>query len=181
WRTLDTVGGPASAAIKLLLLTGQRRGEVAGMMWHEIYGDVWQLPKEKTKNRRAHNVSLSRQALTVIEQQPKAGEHVFTNGSKPIANFSRVKQEIDAIMKPERPWVVHDLRRTCASGMQRLGVRAEVIERALNHVSGVYRSVAGIYQRDPLAEEVSDALSRWGREVERIVKGESGKVVKLRS
>src|SRR5262249_10773466 len=99
---------------------------------------------------------------------------------KPVANFSRVKTDVDRIMKPEAPWVVHDLRRTCASGMQRLGIRAEVIERALNHVSGVYRSVAGIYQRDPLAEEVSDALSRWGHEVARVVKGESGKVVKLR-
>src|SRR5262249_5687510 len=182
WHALDTVGGPACAAIKLLLLTGQRRSEVGQMTWSEIDGkNVWQLPKVRTKNRRQHIVPLSRQALAVIERQPKISEYVFTNGGKAIANFSRVKTDVDRIMKPDAPWVVHDLRRTCASGMQRLGVRAEVIERALNHVSGVYRSVAGIYQRDPLTEEVRDALAAWGREVERIVKGESAKVVKLRS
>jgi len=66
--------------------------------------------------------------------------------------------------------------------MQRLGIRAEVIERCLNHRSGVYRGIRGVYQVDPLIEEVRDALARWGDHVERIVKGEEpGKVVKLRS
>jgi hypothetical protein len=64
--------------------------------------------------------------------------------------------------------------------MQRLGVRGEVIERTLNHVSGSFRGVAGVYQRDPMAEEVRAALAAWGRELERIVKGESAKVVRLR-
>ena len=59
------------------------------------------------------------------------------------------------------PWRLHDLRRTCASGMQRLGVRSEVIERTLNHVSGSFRGVAGIYQRDPMTDEVRVALQRW--------------------
>jgi integrase len=182
WHALDTVGGPACAAIKLLLLTGQRRGEVAGMTGSEVDGDTWLLPAARTKNGKPHAVPLSRQALAVIEQQPRIHgcDFVFTSGSKPVANFAGVKQEIDAIMKPEAAWRVHDLRRTCASGMQRLGTRSEVIERALNHRSGLYRSVAGIYQVDPLTQEVRDALAAWGREVERIVKGESGKVVKFR-
>jgi integrase len=183
WHALDIVGGPACAAVKLMLCTGQRRGECAALRFDELDGNVWSLPKERTKNGRPHSITLSRQALAVIEQQPRISDsdYVFTAGSKPVANFSRVKLDVDRVMKPERPWCWHDTRRTAASGMQRLGVRAEVIERALNHVSGVYRSVAGVYQRDPLTEEVRDALSRWGDFVERTVKGESGgKIVKLR-
>jgi len=184
WHALDTVGGPACAAAKLMLLTGQRRGECAALRFDELDGDVWSLPKERTKNGRPHSITLSRQALDVIEQQPRIDgcDFVFTAGSKPVANFSSVKLDVDRIMKPEKPWRWHDTRRTAASGMQRLGVRAEAIERALNHASGLYRSVSGVYQRDPLTEEVRDALSRWGDFVERTVKGESsGKIVKLRN
>ena len=184
WHALDTVGGPACMAAKLMLYTGQRRSECAGIRFDELDGNVWSLPKERTKNGRPHSITLSRQALAVIEQQPRISDsdYVFTAGSKPVANFSRVKLAVDRVMKPECPWCWHDTRRTAASGMQRLGVRAEVIERALNHVSGVYRSVAGVYQVDPLTEDVRDALSRWGDFVERTVKGESGgKIVKLRT
>jgi integrase len=184
WAACDAIGGPACAAIKLLLLTGQRRGECATMTFGEIDGDVWRLPKEKTKNRQAHAVPLSRQALAVIEQQPRISgcDFVFTSGSKPIANWSRIKIEIDKLMPPETPpWRVHDLRRACASGLQRCGIRAEVIERALNHRSGLYRSVAGVYQVDPLTEEVRAALARWGDHVARVIKGEGGKIVKFKS
>jgi integrase len=183
WHALGIVGGPTAAAAKVMLLTGQRRGEVSGMRWDELARDTWSLPKERTKNGRPHTITLSRQALAVIEQQPRIydSDYVFTGGRKPVADFSRIKLAVDRVMKPERPWCWHDLRRTAASGMQRLGVRSEVIERALNHVSGVYRSVAGIYQRDPLTEEVRDALARWADFVECVVTGESGKVVKLRS
>jgi len=184
WRALDAVGGPATAAAKAMLLTGQRRGEVAAMRRDEIDGNTWLLPPERTKNGRAHGVPLSRQVRELIAQQPvlEGCPFVFTAGARPAANFSRVKIETDAVMKPEKRWTWHDLRRTCASGMQRLGVRAEVIERCLNHASGVYRSVAGIYQRDPLIEETRDALQRWSDFVENAVKGEAepGKVVRLR-
>jgi integrase len=181
WAALDSVGGPVCAAIRVLLLTGQRRSEVARMSWSEIDGNTWVLAAPRTKNGRPHRIPLSPQALAVIEQQPKHSDYVFAASRKPVADFARIKKAIDAVMKPETAWTVHDLRRTAASGLQRLGVRAEAIERGLNHVSGVYRSVAGIYQRDPLIEEVRDALARWGDYVERIVMGaEPGKVVQLR-
>src|SRR5262249_28421941 len=136
WHALDTVGGPVCDAIRLLLLTGQRRSEVARMTWREIEGDTWQLPKERTKNARAHTVPLSQQALAVIKAQPKIGEYVFSTGTKAVANFSRTKSEIDAIMKPERPWVVHDLRRTVATNLQKLNVPIHVTEAVLNHRTG---------------------------------------------
>jgi integrase len=122
WHALDSVGGSVCAAIKLLLLTGQRRSEVAGQRRAEIDGDTWQLPGERTKNGRPHAVPLSHQALQVIERQPKLSEYVFTTGAKAVANFSRVKCEIDALMKPQAPWVIHDLRRTVATNLQKLNV-----------------------------------------------------------
>jgi integrase len=181
WRALDSVGGPAADAVRVVLLTGQRRGEVGGMRWDELRGDVWSLPKERTKNGRPHSITLSRQALEVIERQPRIDGSHFVFGLRPIGSFSHVKRMIDAAMPPEIPrWCIHDLRRSAASGMQRLGIRAEVIELTLNHRSGHLRGVAGIYQRDPLVEEVRAGLARWADFVERIVAGESGKVVTLR-
>jgi integrase len=77
-------------------------------------------------------------------------------------------------------WRLHDLRRSCASGLQRLGIRAEVIERCLNHISGLYRGVSGIYQRDPLIEEATAALERWANHIELLVGGKPAQVLKLR-
>jgi integrase len=180
WLALDTVGGPTAAAIKLMLLCGQRRGECAGMTFSELDGDVWVLPRQRVKNGRPHSITLSRQALAVIEQQPKVDgcAFVFTSGLRPVAAWSRVKAGIDAIMKPDAPWTLHDLRRTCASGMAALGVALPTIERVLNHSSGSFRGIVSVYQRHDYANEKRDALARWGDHVERIVKGEApGKVV----
>jgi integrase len=173
WHALDTVGGPVCAAIRLLLLCGQRRSEVALMRWSEIDGDTWQLSGARTKNGKAHTVPLSRQALAVIEQQPKISgcDLVFTSGGKP-ANFSRVKIEIDKIMRPETPWVVHDLRRSVASHMAALGVALPTIEKVLNHASGSFAGIVGVYQKHDFAAEKRDALARWGDFVERTVQGE---------
>jgi integrase len=182
WRACDAVGGPAAAAIKLLLLTGQRRSEVSHMAWNEIEGDTWTLTKERTKNRKAaHVVPLSRQAQELIEQQPRIGDYVFTSGSKPVANFTRIKEEIDAIMKPDAPFVVHDLRRTVATNLQKLNVPIHVTEAVLNHRSGTVSGITAVYQVHDYADEKRAALAAWGREVERIVTGKSAKIVKLRS
>jgi integrase len=178
---VTAMGGPVAACALMMLYSGQRRGECVNMRRSEINDGVWSLPAAKVKNRKPHSVPLSRQMLNLIERQPVLGDYIFSyDGEKPVSGFSLLKKRVDSIAKLEASWCWHDLRRTCASGMQRLGVRAEVIERALNHRSGVYRSVAGIYQRDPLIEEVSDALARWGDFVERVIIGESAKVVNLR-
>jgi integrase len=96
-------------------------------------------------------------------------------GGKRFTSWSNSKLALDRKIaetgKVLAPWSLHDLRRSAASGMQQLGVRVEVIERALNHVSGSYKGVAGIYQRDPMHEETRDALERWATRVRTIVKG----------
>jgi hypothetical protein len=106
--------------------------------------------------------------------KPIAGNANFvftTTGATPINGWGKVKKRLDAALKPAQPWRLHDLRRTAASGMQRLGVRSEVIERALNHLSGSFRGVAGIYQRDPMTADVQAALERWAGHLERITSG----------
>jgi integrase len=179
---LTAIGGPLATCALMMLYNGQRRGECVNMRRSEISDGVWSLPAAKVKNRRPHTVPLSRQMLDLVERQQALGDLIFSyDGDKPASGFSHLKRQVDDIAKLEARWCWHDLRRTCASGLQRLGIRAEVIERALNHRSGVFRGVAGIYQRDPLIEEVRDALARWGDHVGRIVKGEEpGKVVTLR-
>ena len=97
---------------------------------------------------------------------------------RPLTSFSGFKREVDAVMALSQSFVWHDLRRTCAAGMQRLGVRVEVIEQVLNHRSGSYRGVVGIYQVDPMHEARRNALQRWADHVDAVVRGEpAGKVV----
>ena len=170
WAACDAVGGPAGAAIKLLCLTGARLAEVTGMRRSEIDGDVWSLPPERVKNATPHEVPLSAQALAIIGSVPvfaDAPDYVF-----PSASMSRVKAAVDGHMKPTRPWVLHDLRRTAASGMAALGIRLPVIEKVLNHKSGTFRGIVGVYQRHEYAAEKRDALQCWADFIEQLVSGE---------
>jgi integrase len=183
WMACDAVGDMARAAIKLLLLPGARRGEVVGMKRSEISGDVWTLAAARTKNKQRHEVPLSAQALAIIDALPVIDEDfVFTsNASGRLGNMSRVKAAIDAHMKPAAPWVLHDLRRTVASGMAALGVKLPVVEKCLNHKSGTFRGIVGVYQRHEYAAEKRDALQRWANHLEALVSGKPAddKVVQM--
>jgi integrase len=185
WLACGDIGDPAGACIKVLLLTGQRRSEVAGMRRGEINGDVWTLAPERTKNKQRHDVPLAAQALAIIEGMPAiaGGDYVFTtSGWAPLGQFDRTKRELDAHMKPKTPWVLHDLRRAVASGMAKLGVRLPVIEKCLNHSGGSFRGIVGVYQRHDFAAEKRHALQAWADHVDALVRGEpAGKVVSLRS
>jgi integrase len=184
WHACDTIKGPAGPAVKLLLLTGQRHGEVVGMRRSEISGDVWTLAPARTKNKQRHEVPLSAQALAIIDEMPVIYEDfIFTSSaSGRRGNMSRVKAAIDAHMKPATPWVLHDLRRTAASGMAALAIRLPVIEKVLNHKSGTFRGIVGVYQRHEYAVEKRDALQRWANHVEGLVSGKPAedKVVQIR-
>jgi integrase len=167
--------------VRLLILTGQRRGEIAGLMWSEIDLDkrLINLPRERVKNDRAHEIPLSPQAIALIESLPRLSDrHVFR---LPIGGFGKLKAQLDKLCGVEN-WTLHDLRRTAASGMARLGVGLPVIEKVLNHVSGSFAGVVGIYQRHDFAGEKRKALELWGAHVAAIVsdKPAKSKVVKLR-
>jgi len=88
-----------------------------------------------------------------------------------VGNLHRVKERLDVLMQPTRPWVLHDLRRSCASGMARLGVALPVTERVLNHQSGSFAGIVKVYQVFDYAGEKREALQRWGDHVERVVAG----------
>jgi integrase len=182
WQACNEIGAPAGPAVKLMLLTGQRCGEVVGMRRSEISGDVWTLPPDRTKNKQRHEVPLSAQALAVIHGVPAIDEDfVFTTSmTRRLGNMSHAKDALDAKMQPKEPWVLHDLRRTVASGMARLGIRLPVIEKVLNHKSGTFRGIVGVYQRHEYAAEKRDALTRWADHVDALVSGRGGEVITLR-
>ena len=179
--------GASGEAIRLMTLTGARRGEVGEMSRREVDQDhqLWNLPAERTKNGRPHTIPLSTQAWTLIEARPRfAGcDFVFTiDGKRVVNNWDEVKHRISAKAGiTASSWRLHDLRRTCASGMQKLGIQVPVIEKALNHISGTFRGIVGVYQTHDYADEVRIALQRWADRVEEIVGGKPAKVVKLRA
>lgn len=160
----DAIGYPFGAVVQLLLLTGQRLGEVSGMRWDELDLDKreWHLPAERTKNRKPHIVPLSAGVLEIINRVPRVDTRfVFSaRTGKSISGFSVVKAKIDEASGVSG-WTLHDLRRTAASGMQRLGVSSEVVDKALNHVSGSFAGIKGVYQRHDFADEKRKALEAW--------------------
>jgi integrase len=169
WLAAEKEGYPLGSILQLLIITGQRRGEVTGMQWSELDLEpcTWSLPRERVKNDRRHEVPLSCQAITILRQLPRIGDkYVFTlNGAEPTNNF-KAKDRLDRLANIP-PWTVHDLRRTAASGMAKLGVSLVVIEKVLNHVSD---SLAGVaYQRHEYAEEKRAALQQWADHVEGLV------------
>jgi integrase len=176
WSACDAIGGPATAVIKLLLLTGQRRNEIAHLKWSEVKDDTIEIASERMKGRQTHTVPLSTQARAIIEAQPRISEFVF--GHK-LTHFERVRPEIDRRMGDVAPWTLHDLRRTCASVMARIGVLVTTIEKLLAHHGGSFKGVAGIYQRHSFLPEMSAAVQKWSDHIEQLVTGKVAKVVKL--
>ncbi|WP_442577916.1 tyrosine-type recombinase/integrase [Mesorhizobium sp. ASY16-5R] len=176
--------GPFGPFLQFLILTGQRRTEVSEMTWREVDMEqrVWTIPKERAKNGLPHAVPLSAAAMALLEAMPRikgSKSYVFTtDGESSISGFSRMKQRVDRLMKEASdsdadipPWTVHDLRRTVAAGMQRLGVRLEVTERVLNHLSGSFAGIAGVYQVHDFHEEKRAALDAWASFVTDLVEG----------
>lgn len=158
--------------LRLLALTGQRREEVAAIADSEINGVLWTLSAARTKNGREHEVPLSDHALKIIESIPRRDERdlLFGAGAGPFSGFSKAKAAMDARLGSKvAPWRLHDLRRTAATGMARLGVQPHVIEAVLNHISGHKAGVAGIYNRATYRTEKAEALKLWAEHVQRIV------------
>ena len=152
--------------VRLLILTGQRREEVGGLRWDEINSGVISFPKERTKNHRAHEVPISPAVAAILSKRDKSTPFVFGRFSA----WSRGKRELDKRVKIA-PWVVHDLRRTVATGMIDIGVPPHVVEAVLNHFSGHRSGVAGIYNRSSYAGEKAEALAKWDRHLLSIVGG----------
>ena len=155
-----TIGGPYGGIVEFLALTGQRREEVAQATWDEFDLDqrTWALPKERTKNSRSHVVHLAHGSLALLRRMPRTGAYVFSiTGSKPFGRFSAAKRKLDELSRISG-WRLHDLRRTCVSGMARLGVAPHVADKVLNHQSGTISGVAAVYQRHDFLAERREAM-----------------------
>src|SRR3984893_3117463 len=166
------VGGPYAGIVELLALTGQRREEVARLSWKELDLEqrIWTIPKSRTKNAKAHVVHLSEQSIDVLKRAHRRGPLVFSPlGTKPFQEFSRAKSVLDQLSGVSG-WRLHDLRRTCVSGMARLGVAPHVADKVLNHQSGTISGVAAVYQRHEFLAERRAALDQWGAHVSQLLK-----------
>jgi integrase len=186
WRALDAEPNAQFADIvRLLALTGQRRDEIGSLHWSEIDLDrnLIVLPPDRTKNLRQHEIPLSRQAVAILERQPKrkGRDFVFGIGKLGFSGWSDCKARLDQALltvrrktnrkaKPIPAFRLHDLRRSCATGMAELGVQPHIIEAVLNHVSGHKAGVAGIYNRATYVEGMRDAMQRWADHIDQITK-----------
>jgi integrase len=169
--------------IRFLLLTGARRNEASEMKWREIDGGDWTLPaaRNKTKVDLVRPLSKAAQTLIMEEEQLAVAklkaEWVFTtDGITPISGFSKFKAAFDKA-SGTKGWTLHDLRRTARSLMSRAGVPADHAERCLGHVIG---GVRGVYDRHEYHREKAQAFEALASLIERIVKGESAKVVRIK-
>jgi len=132
---------------------------------------VWRLPRTRTKNAKAHVVHLSEQSMAMLRRLDRRGPYVFSPvGNKPFQTFSKAKRLLDQL-SGVTGWRLHDLRRTCVSGMAQLGVSPHVADKILNHQSGAISGVAAVYQRHEFIAERRTALDLWGTHVSELVKG----------
>jgi integrase len=166
------IGGPYDGIVEFLALTGQRREEVARLTWQEVdlARRIWTIPKSRTKNAKGHVVHLSDQSVAVLKRANQRGPLVFSlMGGKPFQEFSRAKRRLDEL-SGVIGWRLHDLRRTCVSGMARLGVAPHIADKILNHQSGTISGVAAVYQRHEFLAERRAALDLWGAHVSQLLK-----------
>lgn len=175
WHMAEAEGFPFAPCVQLLMLTGQRRGEVSGMRWSELDHEnaIWTIPAKRAKNGSTHIVPLSPLAIQIIRSVPRYlnSDFVFTTtGRTPISGFGRLKDRLDAAFGPDaEDWRIHDLRRTVATNMAMLRIQPQVIEAVLNHKSGIVSGVAAIYNRHAYQDEKREALELWAERLLSVV------------
>lgn len=171
WRASAAMGFPLGPALQMLILTGARREEILGLSWSEVDlpGAAIRLPAVRSKVKEGRIIPLSQLATAILGSLPRVGggNAVFSfNGNTPFTNVGRAKPRIDRKMadisvEPIAAWRLHDIRRTVATGLQRLGSRLEVIEAVLGHVSGSRAGIVGVYQRHRFEAETRATLEMW--------------------
>ncbi|PAL25555.1 site-specific integrase [Sphingopyxis sp. GW247-27LB] len=158
---------PFRQIVPMLLATAQRRGELTEMRWSEIDLEekVWVIPAERAKNGKKHYVPLSTFALEILNEVPRFldCDYVFTTTRQtPVSGYSKWLRRLSAESETS-DWRYHDLRRTAATNLAKLGVAQAVTEKILNHVSGIISGVAAVYNRHNYADEKREALEMWGQ------------------
>jgi len=166
WKAADGIGYPFGRIVQLLILTGQRRGEVAALEWREIDEDakLWVIPAERTKNGRAHSLPLAPMAAEIIAGLPRCNDRLAFpargNDEAAFSGWSKAKKQLDTL-SGVTDWTLHDLRRTTATRLAAIGTPPHIVERILNHAGGTFAGVAGVYNRFEYADEMRGALEAW--------------------
>jgi integrase len=185
WNALED--NDYGAIIKLLMLTGQRAGEIALLHGSEVTEDEIALPADRTKNARAHRVPLTATAREILNAEPRreGRDFIFGRGDGGFSGWSKSKSRLDKRIHemigaylPQ--WTPHDLRRTAATRMADLAVAPHVIEAVLNHKSGTIKGVGATYNRYSYDSEKRIALGLWADHVLAVIEGRDSKVVPLR-
>ena len=199
WRVAERIGHPFGQMVQLLILTGCRLREVAEAEWSEfdLKAHRWLIPAARAKNGEAHEVHLTAPALRILDTLPRIGEQprfvLTTTGTSPISGFDRAKRKVDAMLaaidaerleageigRPRDPWVFHDLRRSVASGLARLKVPFEVLERVLAHRGESASGLRAVYNRHTYEDEKAQALTKWAAHLEALTTDTGGNVVKF--
>lgn len=187
WSAAQQVGWPMGSAIQLLMLTAARREEIGALQWSEIdrTRNEIRLQGERTKNGEPHTIPLSTSARSLIDAVPGVGGSTFvftTTGTTSISGWSRAKESVDKLMleraredarqrgnDPHKvsltDWRIHDLRRTIATGMERLGIRLQVVEALLGHTTGSRAGIVGVYQQHTYDNEKREAVEKWAEHI----------------
>ena len=170
WDAAKSMSGPYSAWLKLLLLCGQRRVETASMRRSQIIDGSWHLSATDTKNKQPHIIPLPNQAQRLVDQLiEKEGNFLIKsgrNGDRPVNGFSKAKLQMDRLSGVEN-WKFHDLRRTVATNLTKLGIDRLILQKIINHSE---RGVTQIYDRYSYMDEKREALQKWADRLDEIVK-----------
>ena len=159
-------------AVLLLLLTGQRAGELIQAKWAHINFEkrLWRIPKGNAKNEKEHILPLGSMAIELFESLKEysgEGVYVFAASSYCDNEHAERRSLTRAIIRGQKTfgiehWTLHDLRRTAATHMNGLNIQPHVIERILNHAMP---GVMGVYNRYSYEAEMREALEIWGERV----------------
>ncbi len=191
WNGASALGFPFAPFFKFAIFLGARRNELAGMKWAEIDFEkaIWTIPKERSKNGQQHELPLAPQVVALLESLPRFdGPFVFSSGDTPVSGHSKAKKRLDKSIAAAndgqalKEFVVHDLRRSFATGLQRLGIAMEVTEHCLNHKGESFAGIRGVYQRHDYRIEMRRALEQWANHLDALTSGqmkEPAKVIDL--
>jgi integrase len=166
WQAADKHGDRFGALVKLLILTGARRNEIAKLEWNEIQSDYIVLPPERTKTDERHRIFITPLMRSIIEQFPREGrKYVLGNGSDTPISGNVYARDVLGV-KLNEVFRLHDLRRTFATGLAKLGISLPVIERCLNHKFG---GILSVYQRHDFSEECKGAWCKWSEHIAKLM------------
>ena len=163
WQRAEQVGYPYGRIVQLLILTGQRRGEIAGLRRSWIQNGEIVYPPGFVKNSREHVVPLGHMATELIGELPESADLLFPSrlsNERPFNGFSKSKRSFDRPLSFD-DYTLHDIRRTFSSTMARLGAPIHITEKLLNHTSGAISGVAAIYNRHSYRDEMREAMSAY--------------------